>query len=85
MAIRCPCLTDEYIGSDSGAICRKGIAKRTGFKCPRQHKPWTPHASCWELERLFKKTREEVEAMLRPATHEIFGTGQPDVPVPAGG
>jgi len=78
MGLKCICLSDEFIGADSAVLCRKSIAKRRGYKCPRHHDPWVIHQSCFDLMRLVQKSRAETEAMFRPASAAIAGDGLPD-------
>ena len=86
MALRCPVLYDEYVGSNSCSICRKELAKQRGYECPRIVDRWKVTGGCFNLTRLSHKTRAETEAMYIPGrTAEISGDGVPDsTRVPAG-
>ena len=89
MALRCPVLYDEYVGSNSCSICRKEIAKQRNYECPRVVDRWMVTRSCFDLTRLSHKTRAETEAMYIPertvVATALSGDGTPDSDrVPAG-
>jgi hypothetical protein len=86
MALRCPVLSDEYIGSNSCSICRKERAKQQGYECPRVIDRWTVKISCFNLTQLSQKTRAETEAMFMPERGVVLsGDGTPDsTRIPAG-
>lgn len=91
MALRCQVLFSEYIGSDSCAVCRKDIARKRDFECPRVLDRWVVVESCFNLSRLVGKSRAQTEAIVLPKQGSaISGDGTPDripvpVLVPAGG
>jgi hypothetical protein len=88
MAFRCSVLFDEYIGSNSCAICRQEIAKQRKYECPRRIDRWTVHESCFNLRHLSGKTRAQTEQMYSQVrTPSISGDGMPNrvltsLPVP---
>jgi len=54
---RCQYLREECVGRDAAIICRRQIAEREGFACPKE-KPssrWRPTWSCLNLEVLVKR------------------------------
>jgi len=77
MPLKCICLNEEYIGSDSAAVCRRAIAKAKGYQCPRSHDKWLIHESCFNLTQLFHKPRAVVLEMMHPTSAAICGTGDP--------
>jgi len=54
---RCAYLREECVGRDAAIICRRQIAEREGFECPKEKKysRWKPTWSCLNLEVLVKR------------------------------
>jgi len=79
MALRCPVLYDEYVGSNSCSMCRKERARMINYECPRVLDRWVVTGLCFNLTRLSHKTRAETEAMYIPErTVVMSGDGMPD-------
>jgi len=78
---RCRVLSSDHVGRDSAAVCRRGIADKTGYVCPRKEEIWIVHETCFNLKRLMRLSDAEMEKQfgdvnLLHAT--ICGTGKPD-------
>lgn len=63
MSIRCPMLTEEFVGSDVACVCRKHIARQRGIECPRQIDRYEKiKKSCFDIGRLVRPSKEEIAA-----------------------
>lgn len=84
MALRCPILSSEYTGPNSCAVCRKDIARKREYECPRKLDRWVVAETCFNITRLTHKSRAQMEEIILPKQGSaISGDGTPDpVPVP---
>jgi len=77
MALRCPVLFSEYIGSDSCAVCRRDIARKRKYECPRVVNRWIVAESCFNLMRLMSRAQAETIVLPKQGS-AISGDGTPD-------
>lgn len=53
--VRCPVLTDEYVGSDSASICRRAVARKLGIECPKQIRSYCVSSACFSLQHIMHR------------------------------